>query len=98
MFSILTDDLEHCYVCGTSRKIHIHHIYRGRNRNNSDQDGCIVPLCIYHHTGKNGVHGSNEEAKELKEKLLKECEEKWLEVNNATKEDFLERYRINYLE
>ena len=54
--SIITDDLEHCYICG-SPYIHIHHIFYGTaNRKISDHCGCIVPLCQAHHTGNKGVH------------------------------------------
>ena len=36
--SILTNDLKHCYVCGTTRNIHIHHVLYGRNRENADNN------------------------------------------------------------
>lgn len=50
---------------------------------------------MYHHRGLTGVHGKKGE--ELDNKLKKQCQEKWLEYNNATIEDFLQRYRKNYL-
>lgn len=82
-------------MCRTPYDIEIHHIFYGKNRKNSDKDGCIVPLCMYHHRGLTGVHGKKGE--ELDNKLKKQCQEKWLEYNNATIEDFLKRYRKNYL-
>lgn len=93
--SIVTDDLKHCYECGESYGIEIHHVFFGRNRKNADKDGCVVPLCKYHHTGLLGVHGKKGE--DLDTKLKKLTELKWLEYNNATIEDFIKRYRINYL-
>lgn len=56
-FSILTDDLSHCYICGAIKNS-IHEIYFGKNRVNSMKYGCCVPLCLKHHTGNNGVHNN----------------------------------------
>ena len=93
--SILTDDLKHCYKCGTTRNIHHHHCIYGRNRQNADEDGLIVPLCITHHTGFYGVH--TKRGKELDKRLKQECEKAWLKYYKKTIKDFIERYRINYL-
>lgn len=93
--SLLTDDLKRCYVCGTTRNIHIHHIFYGRNRENADKDKCVVPLCIYHHTGIYGVH--TKRGKELDTRLKQECQKAWLKHYKKSVSDFIERYRINYL-
>ena len=93
--SLLTDELNRCYVCGTTRNIHIHHIFYGRNRENADKDGCVVPLCIYHHTGIYGVH--TKRGKELDTRLKQECQKAWLKHYKKSVSDFIERYRINYL-
>ena len=54
--SIITDDLEHCYICG-SPDVEIHHIFGGANRKNSERYGLIVPLCHRHHNEPPaGVH------------------------------------------
>lgn len=55
--SIITNDMCHCYVCG-SPNVEIHHIIFGTaNRDLSDKFGLIVPLCSKHHrTGKHAVH------------------------------------------
>ena len=93
----MTNDMDHCYVCGTNRNIHHHHwhVFYGRNWKNADKDGCIVPLCIYHHTGFYGVH--TKRGKELNKRLKQECEKAWLKYYKKTIKDFIERYRINYL-
>lgn len=93
--SIVVDDLKHCYVCGTPYNVEIHHIFYGRNRRHSDKDGCIIPLCMYHHRGLLGVHGKKGE--ELDTKLKQLCQTKWLEYYKKTTDDFIERYRRNYL-
>lgn len=47
--SILTDDLEHCFICG-SKKEHIHEIFFGKNRLNSIKYDCVIPLCSACHS------------------------------------------------
>lgn len=47
-FSILTNDMEHCYIC-QSPFVEIHEIYGGKNRKVSMQNGLCVPLCHKHH-------------------------------------------------
>ena len=49
-FSIITNDLEHCYIC-TERGIKgvpkddLHEVYGGCNRKRSIENGLVVPLC-----------------------------------------------------
>lgn len=43
-FSILTNDLTTCIICG-NKKEHLHEVYPGRNRSNSMKYGCVLPLC-----------------------------------------------------
>lgn len=48
-FSILTNDLEHCIICG-AKKDHLHEVFFGTgNRTNSMKFGCVIPLCCAHH-------------------------------------------------
>lgn len=42
--SIITDDLKHCYICG-SKKEDLHEIFGGRNRQASMKYGLVVPVC-----------------------------------------------------
>lgn len=64
--SIITDDLRHCIVCGSSH-VEIHHVFGGTaNRRLSDKFGLIVPLCNFHHTGSSeAVHFNRKFADEL---------------------------------
>jgi hypothetical protein len=50
---------------------------------------------MYHHRGLLGVHGKKGD--KLDTELKQISQKKWLEYNNATIEDFIERYRKNYL-
>jgi hypothetical protein len=47
-YSILTDNLEVCYICQRPY-VDIHEIYGGRNRQVSMINGFCVPLCRHHH-------------------------------------------------
>ena len=47
-FSILTNDLEHCFICGKPKN-DLHEIFFGRNRLNSIKYGLILPLCRLDH-------------------------------------------------
>lgn len=53
--SIITQDLDHCYICGSSYP-QVHHIMNGANKTKSEKYGLLVPLCMNHHTGMFGVH------------------------------------------
>ena len=66
-FSILTDDLDHCYICKTMRlrevpRQDLHEIWEGRNRQICMRYGFVAPLCRQCH-----------EDKEAKEYLKKLC-------------------------
>lgn len=90
-FSILTNDMEHCYICGAT-PVHIHEIYFGSyKRKRSIQYGCTVPLCVDHHVGKHGVHYDHD----LDWKLKQECQEKFEELHGYIK--FMEVFKRNYL-
>lgn len=47
-FSILTDNMDECYMC-SNNKVDIHEIYAGSNRKTSMENGFCVPLCREHH-------------------------------------------------
>lgn len=48
-FSILTNDMEHCYIC-QSPFVEIHEIYNAGNRKISMKNGFCVGLCRSCHT------------------------------------------------
>lgn len=91
--SIIKQD-KACFVCGSTYNLQLHHIFYGTaNRKLSDKDGCIVWLCMYHHTGVNGVHLNHN----LDIKIKKICQKAWQEQYNKTTEDFIKQYGRNYL-
>ena len=88
-FSILTDDLEHCYWCyeldfSKVKRDDLHEIYGGRNRKISMQNGFVVPLCRKHH-----------ESEYIKNYLKKLCQTTY--ENNHTREEFMSLIGENYL-
>lgn len=71
-YSILTNDLNHCYICKKPKQ-HLHEIYYGKNRINSMKYGCVVPLCFRCH---NRIHHDCTVDIQLKNK----CENKFKEI------------------
>ena len=92
--SVLTDDLEHCIICGKS-PAQLHHVFSGEhiNRVYAEEDGFIIPLCWMHHTGdwKRSVHGNP--ALGLKFKRMAQ----WKYEETHTRDEFRKRYGKSYL-
>lgn len=89
--SIMTEDMEHCFLCGSSSWIEVHHIFGGANRTNSTRYGLVVPLCHYcHNEPPNGVHHN----KERMDHLHKLGQQKFQEVYS---DNFLKIFHKNYL-
>ena len=95
MSNSIIQNTKECYVCHTTMNLHYHHIWFGKNRKHSDEDGLTVYLCREHHEGTKGVHGK--EGHELDLKLKTIAEQRWLEEYNKTKDDFIKRYGKNIL-
>ena len=82
--SIMTQDFEHCFVCGRPYP-QIHHIMNGSNKAKSEEYGLILPLCLNHHTGAEGVHTKPEKMLACKQMAQKKFEEthsreEWREI------------------
>jgi len=82
--SIMTDDLEHCYICGSPNP-QIHHIMNAANKTKSEEWGLLVPLCMTHHTGMFGVHTDPDKMRRMRQAGQKRFEElygheKWMEI------------------
>lgn len=73
-FSIITNDLLRCYVCGAFTGIELHEIFFGSGRRDlSKVYGLVVPLCEQCHRGTNGVHGKNGHELDLQLKAIGEA-------------------------
>ena len=83
-----------CVVCG-SPFVHRHHIFHGTSRRAfAERYGYVIPLCMYHHTGDNGIH----QAKNRKHDLgwMKLAQEHY-ELYHGTREDFIRECGKSYL-
>lgn len=89
--SIITKDLDHCYFCGAP-EAQIHHIFNGSMKRKSEKYGLIMPLCMNHHTGAEGVHtipGKMTATKEFGQRMFELYHP---ELN------FLEIFKKNYIQ
>lgn len=91
MKSVFTDDLSRCIMTGTS-PVHIHHIFHGKSRMTSEEDGYIIPLVPWlHNMSKYGIHFDHEFDLYWKRKAQVHYE------RNHTREEFIKRYGRSYL-
>lgn len=86
-YSILTDNLESCYICKRP-STDIHEIYGGSNRQNSMKNGFCIPLCRMCHQIL-----TDEPKTALKYKIL--CQEHF--ETNHTRKEFMDIIGKNYL-
>lgn len=86
-FSILTNDLTKCIVCGT-KKEHLHEVFSGRNRINSMKYGCVIPLC-------SNCHQEMHKNIELSNYYKVLSQQKFIELYPHL--DFIEIFKKNYL-
>lgn len=92
-FSIITDDMDHCIICGTCRNIHKHEAFFGTaNRPLSIKYGLVVPLCGPHHNlGNDGVHNCRKTDLYIKRIAQEVFEKKY------SHEEFMRIFQKNYL-
>lgn len=89
--SLVTADLEHCFVCGTSYGLEEHHVFFGTaNRKQSDKYRLTVPLCANCHRGTEGVH--HNKTLDLRIKQLAQIEFE----KNFSYEEFMKVIGKNY--
>ena len=93
-FSLFTNDLDHCIICGKS-PINKHEIFFGaKNRQKSIQYGLVIPLCTAEHhnqVGCTGIHFNKDLRKEWQIKGQKKFQEVYPDL------DFLEIFGENYI-
>ena len=93
--SILTADLEHCYVTGSSN-VAIHHVFPGIGRRKlCEKYGFIVPLePILHNMSDISVHSNPNTGLDLQ--LKKKCQE-YFELHYGTRSEFISIFGKSYL-
>lgn len=77
MRSIMTDNLEVCYYCGTTEDVELHHCIHGNKKNRSlaTQYHLLIGCCGECHRGIDGIHGKYGKEKDLK--LQAAAQEAW---------------------
>ena len=91
-FSVLTDDLEHCIVTGSSR-VEIHHVFNGPDHDMSEKYGFLIPLRPDWHNGSPySIHMDQKFDEEWKRYA-----QKYYEEHIGSREEFRREFRQSYL-
>lgn len=92
LWSVFTDDMDHCYFTGTA-PVERHHIFGGIRKKSSEKYGFVVPLRPDLHP--NGAQaGSNRNEIDTK---LKQMAQEYFEANYGTRDDFRRIFGKSYL-
>lgn len=84
LWSVFTDDMDHCYFTGKS-PVERHHIFGAYNKKNSEKYGFVIPLSPELHP--NGVHACKDASKiDIK---LKKMAQRYFEEKHGTREEFI---------
>ena len=89
-FSILTNDLDHCVICG-AKKDHLHEVCFGRNRGNSIKYGLVIPLCSSHHIE---MHRN----KEWQDYWHIVAQKRFMEYYHKSSDELVQIFKKNYIE
>lgn len=92
LFSVFTDDMEHCFYTGYA-PVERHHIFGANNKQRSEIYGFVVPLRPDLHP--NGVH-AGKDAK-LIDTRLKIMAQEYYEAHYGTREQFITEFGRSYL-
>lgn len=93
--SILTADLEHCYVTGNNN-VAVHHVFPGTGRRKlCEKYGFIVPLEPFlHNMSSISVHNNPNKGLDLR--LKQECQ-RYFEAHYGSRSEFIEKFGKSYL-
>ncbi len=82
-----------CYFTGRSDHLEHHHVFGGANRKLSERVGAVILLTAEMHRGKDGVHQN----RELSDSLKAEVQEKVMEANDWTVDEFRAYFGKSYV-
>ena len=95
LFSVFTDDMDHCYFTG-SNQVERHHIFSqqgGGVREKCEKYGFVIPLRQdLHPNGASKGHDYNEI-----DIALKQMAQRYYEEHYGTREEFRKEFRKSYL-
>lgn len=93
--SVLTGDMDTCYITGYQGRVERHHVFGGPYKKASEKYGFIVPLRPDLHP--NGANCTwSKEIRLLDLQLKKECQ-RYFEEHLGTREDFRSVFGKSYL-
>lgn len=87
-FSIITNNLEICYLCNKNRKEDLHEVFGGCNRTKSIQWGLVIPIC-------RKCHSEWDVNPELRKEIQQEAQ--IIFENTYSHELFMTEFKRNYL-
>lgn len=88
-FSVFTDNKDKCMFCNATTNLSWHEVFAGRNRQNSMEDGFCLRMCLL-------CHETKQEDTQFNEFWHRKAQ-LYYEKNIGSREQFLARYRRNYL-
>ena len=92
LWSIFTDDMEHCMFTGCA-PVERHHVFGGANRERSEKYGFIAPLRPDLHP--NGVFAG--QCAKLVDLELKQRSQRYYEEHYGTREQFIKEFGKSFL-
>ena len=105
MRSIMTNNLNECYYCGTTENVELHHCIHGskKNRDLATTYHLLIGICSNCHRGINGIHGKYGKEKDLK--LQAEAQQAWenrrIRKGRSTpenvREEWLDVFEVDYV-
>ncbi len=85
LWSVFTEDMEHCYFTGTPN-CHRHHIFYGSRRQLSERYGFVIPVAAHlHEFAPGSIHDNPNKGLDLK---LKQMAQAYFEEHYGTREEF----------
>lgn len=92
LWSVLTDDMDHCMYTG-SNVVERHHVFGGSRKTASEKRGFIAPLRPDLHP--NGVF-AGKDAKRVDDELKTRCQ-RYYEEHYGTRQQFIDEFGKGYL-
>ena len=94
LWSVFTEDMEHCYFTG-SPNCHRHHIFPGTRRKASEKYGFVIPVAAQlHEFGPDSIHENPNRGLDLR---LKQMAQTYFEEHNGTREEFRDIFGKSWL-
>lgn len=94
LYSVFTDDMDHCYLTGCA-PVERHHIFGGSCRDASEKRGFVVPLRPDLHP--NGAHFCRTKDNLKIDILLKRKAQEYYEAHYGSRDDFRREFGKSYI-